>query len=128
MEEKILIVDDDASILALEERILQRGGYEVLIAVNGMQALRTALDENPDLIILDLKLPLVDGFEICDQLKSNEETGEVPVLILSAKGSEEDKVAAIECGASAYLTKPINAKQLITEVKELLSRDKRDDF
>ncbi len=126
MEEKILIVDDDASTLALEERILQSDGYEVLIAVNGLQALRTALDENPDLIILDLKLPIMDGFEICDQLKSSEETGEVPVLILSANGSEKHRVAAIECGASAYLTKPINRKQLVSEVRELLSKPKQD--
>lgn len=122
MQTKILIVDDDPSTLALEERILQREGYQVLIAFNGLQALREAMAEEPNLIILDIMLPGMDGFEICECLRNRQETSNVPVLVLSAKGSEVDKTAALESGADAYLAKPVSVSRLIGQVKDMLAR------
>ncbi len=122
MQAKILIVDDDPSTLALEERILQREGYQVLIAVNGLQALREAMAEEPNLIILDLMLPGMDGFEICECLRNSQETSSVPVLVLSAKGREVDKTAALESGADAYLAKPVSVSRLLGQVEDMLAQ------
>ena len=122
MGEKILIVDDDASIVKLVEHILRNEGYEVFSASNGLQALKKVEVENPDLIILDIMLPGIDGFDLCERLRAGLGTSFTPILILPAKGREEDKRVATQNGADAYLTKPINAPDLVDEVADLLSR------
>ena len=121
MNEKVLVVDDDPSILRLAAKILQRKEYDVITATNGLQALQKARNESPDLIILDLMLPGLDGFEICDRLRHTPETFKVPILILSAKGSKSDKLTAANLGANAYLTKPIDSPEFLSYVEALLA-------
>ncbi len=121
MNEKILVVDDDQSILRLAEKILQKKDYNVITATNGLQALQKARNESPDLIVLDLMLPGLDGFEICDRLRHMAETIKVPILILSAKGSNSDKSTAAKLGASAYLTKPIESPEFLGHIAALLA-------
>jgi len=119
--EKILIVDDDDSIVKLAVHILESEGYEIFSASNGLQALKKVEAENPDLIILDIMLPGIDGFDLCERLRAGLGTSFIPILILSSKGREEDKRVATQNGAGAYLTKPIDASDLIDKVGELLS-------
>ena len=121
MSEKVLVVDDDPGIVRLMERFLQREGYEVITATNGLQALKAAKDENLELIILDLMLPGVDGFEVCHRLKKEPNTSGVPIIMVSGKADEADKEAAAEAGADAYLIKSADPSELHEQVKELLS-------
>ncbi len=120
MNEKILVIDDDPSILRLTTHILQKKGYQVDTATNGIQAMKKAMNESPDLIILDLMLPGLDGFEICDRLKNSEATSQVPILMLSAKARKADKSMASELGVDAYLAKPIDSPEFFSSIKKLL--------
>ena len=121
MSEKIMIVDDDPSIVRLIQYFLERESYEIIIAGNGLQALKKAETEKPDLIMLDLMLPGVDGFEVCHRLRANPKTEDMPILMLSAKGDDTDKNEATKVGASAYFTKPFTGPVLIEQVQELLN-------
>ena len=125
MDEKILIVDDDPSIVRLVEHILQGKGYRVLIANTGSQALQMAKTEELDLIILDLILPGMDGFEVCHQLRQEPSTTTLPILIMSRKESEKYKTKALNAGANAYLTKPVKPPELNKHVKALLASSSR---
>ncbi len=122
MKEKIMIVDDDPSIVRLMQYFLENNGYETIIAGNGLQALKKAENENPSLILLDLMLPGVDGFEVCHRLRLNPVTSDIPVLMLSAKDDETDKNEALKVGANGYITKPVKGPGLIERVQELLSQ------
>lgn len=117
--EKILIVDDEPKIIKIIEHSLKREGYEVFSALDGEQALELANKISPDLIILDLMLPKLDGFEVCRRIKSNRE---VPVIILSARGEEVDKVVGFTLGADDYQTKPFSPTELLMRVKAVLRR------
>ena len=121
MSEKVLVVDDDPGIVRLMERFLEREGYEVITATNGLQALKAAKDEQLELIILDLMLPGVDGFEVCHRLRDEPNTSGVPIVMVSGKAEERDKEAAAEAGADAYLIKSADPSELHDQVKELLS-------
>lgn len=121
MSEKVLVVDDDPGIVRLMERFLQREGYEVITATNGLQALKAAKNEQLGLIILDLMLPGVDGFEVCHRLRGEPNTSEVPIVMVSGKAEEKDKEAAAEAGANAYVIKSADPSELHDYVKELLS-------
>jgi DNA-binding response OmpR family regulator len=122
MDRKILIVDDDLETLKLVGLMLQRRGYEIVAASAGSQALAKVEAEKPDLVILDIMMPDVDGYEVCQQLRSNPNTAHLPVLMFTAKGLTEDKTSGFQAGADDYLTKPIHPSELVSHVEALLKR------
>lgn len=122
MPEKLLIVDDDLETLRLISLMLQRQGYQVVTANDGRQALSQAQSELPDLIILDVMMPDVDGFEVAKRLRAAPETASIPILMFTAKSQVEDKVSGYEAGADDYLTKPIHPAELSARLKALLAR------
>lgn len=122
MAEKILIVDDDIDSLKLIGLMLQRQGYEVTAASNGTQAIARATAERPDLIILDVMMPDLDGYEICRRLRANPTTQPIPIIMFTAKTLIDDKVQGFEAGADDYLAKPTHPAELASRVKALLMR------
>jgi DNA-binding response OmpR family regulator len=122
MAEKILIVDDDVNALKLIGYTLHREGYEIIAAQSGQEALVKAQEEEPQLVILDIMMPGIDGYEVCRRLRATPQTAQVPVIMLTAKGQVEDKVAGFEAGADDYLTKPVIPAELVERVKALLLR------
>jgi two-component system, OmpR family, alkaline phosphatase synthesis response regulator PhoP len=121
MANKILIVDDEPDIIELLKYNLELEGYEVISASNGKAAL-TMAGKHPDLIMLDIMMPELDGIEVCRQLKAAPETASIPVLFLTAKGSEIDEVVGLELGAEDYIVKPISIRKLLTRIKVILRR------
>jgi len=117
---KILVVEDDKNILAGLVDNLKMEGYTVVIARDGEAAIRQVADRNPDLIILDVMLPKLSGFEVCKQLKTQGST--VPIIILSAQGQEADKVLGLELGADDYVSKPFSPRELLVRIKAVLRR------
>lgn len=122
-QEKILLVDDEVDILELLAYNLNREGYKTVGVETGEAALKKVETESPDLIILDLMLPGVDGLEITRILKSNRKTAGIPIIMLSAKGEESDVVAGLELGADDYITKPFSPRILLARVKAMIRRD-----
>jgi len=122
MAEKILIVDDDLDTLRLVGLMLQRQGYQISAATNGQQGLDKAFEEDPDLILLDLMMPDMDGYEVTRRLRQNPSTENTPILMFTAKTQLDDKVAGFEVGANDYLTKPTHPSELQARVKTLLAR------
>jgi CheY-like chemotaxis protein len=122
MADKILIVDDDIDTLRLVGLMLQRQGYEISAASNGIQALAMAQSERPNLILLDLMMPDIDGVEVTRRLRSNDATKDVPIIMFTAKTQVEDKILGFEAGADDYLTKPTQPRELFVHVKAVLSR------
>jgi two-component system alkaline phosphatase synthesis response regulator PhoP len=120
--ERILIVDDEEDILELVRYNLDKNGYKVITATSGEQAIIEAGGKTPDLIILDLMLPDIDGLEVCRKLKSDVKTERIPIIMLSAKGEETDIVTGLELGADDYVTKPFSPKVLIARIRRLLHR------
>lgn len=120
--EKILIVEDDKDIAELVCYNLQKESYSVTIADKGNQALQLCKDKSFDLIILDLMLPDLSGTEICKWLKKNSTTKDIPIMMLTAKGEEVDKVVGFELGADDYMTKPFSVRELLLRVKAILRR------
>lgn len=123
MAEKILVVDDDVDSLKLIGLMLQRNGYQVLAANSGGQALTRALSDKPDLIILDVMMPDMNGYEVCRRLRSNPDTQPIPIIMFTAKTLIDDKVAGFEAGADDYLTKPTHPAELASRVKAILARN-----
>jgi len=122
MPEKILIVDDDLDTLRLVGLMLQRQGYEIRAASSGTQALETLASELPDLILLDVMMPEMDGLEVTRRLRASPRTATIPIILFTAKAEVDDKVAGFEAGADAYLTKPAQPRELVANVKALLAR------
>lgn len=122
----ILIVDDEEDIIELVELNLAREGYQTLTCTTGEKALEIAGSKRPDLVILDLMLPGIDGMEVCRRLKANPDTRRIPVLMLTAKGEETDIVAGLELGASDYVTKPFSGKVLMARVRRLLREPEKE--
>jgi DNA-binding response OmpR family regulator len=118
-QDRILVVEDDLTLLETLEYNLAGEGYEVISAADGLTALEVAREEQPDLIVLDLMLPRLDGFEVCRILR--QETS-VPILMLTARTDEVDRVVGLEVGADDYLTKPFSMRELLARVKALLRR------
>ena len=118
---RILIVEDNPSVLKATSYILEKEGYEVLTAVDGLDGLKKAKEENPDLLILDVMLPGIDGFEICHSLRAEAQTAHLPILMFSAKGQETDKATGLKVGADEYLTKPVERTVLLSKVEALLA-------
>ncbi|MBI2331734.1 MAG: response regulator [Chloroflexi bacterium] len=122
MAERILIVDDDVDTLRLVGLMLQRQGYQVIAASNGSQGLTKAFEERPNLILLDVMMPDMDGYEVPRRLRKNPATASIPILMFTAKTQLDDKVAGFEVGADDYLTKPTHPTELQAHVKSLLAR------
>jgi two-component system alkaline phosphatase synthesis response regulator PhoP len=120
--EHILVVDDEEDILELVRYNLQREGYRVLCSKSGEEALDLARSEQPDLIVLDLMLPGMDGLEVTKALKSGDQTKDIPIVMLTAKGEEPDIVAGLELGADDYVTKPFSPRILAARVRAVLRR------
>lgn len=122
MSEKILIIDDDLDTLRLVGLMLQRQGYQISAATNGQQGLEKAFEEDPDLILLDVMMPDMDGYEVTRRLRQNPSTLGTPILMFTAKTQLDDKVVGFEVGANDYLTKPTHPSELQARVRTLLSR------
>jgi two-component system, OmpR family, KDP operon response regulator KdpE len=116
---KILIVDDEPNILATVAPLLRARGHEVLTAMTGRGALDTVDRDNPDLIVLDLGLPDIDGVQVCEHIRA---TRNVPIIVLSARGAEGDKVRALDAGADDYVTKPFGVEELLARIRAALRR------
>jgi two-component system, OmpR family, KDP operon response regulator KdpE len=116
---RVLLVDDEPNILATLAPLLRTRGYEVLTAMSGRAAIETAEREKPDLIVLDLGLPDIDGVDVCRTVR---ETMNVPIVVLSARGGEHDKVRALDLGADDYVTKPFGAEELLARIRAALRR------
>jgi len=122
---KVLVVEDDEDILELVRYHLAREGLQVVCAANGQTGLTHAKEETPDLIVLDLMLPDVDGLEICRVLRAEPRTAHVPIVMLTAKGEESDVIAGLEVGADDYVTKPFSPKVLVARLRAVLRRKSR---
>ncbi len=122
MTEKILVIDDDLDTLRLVGLMLQRQSYQVSAASNGSQGLTKAFEERPDLILLDVMMPDMDGYEVARRLRKNPATASIPILMFTAKTQLDDKVTGFEVGADDYLTKPTHPTELLSHVKALLAR------
>ena len=119
MPKKILAVDDEKHIVRLVEVYLQRAGYEVITAYDGREALEKVKSESPDLIVLDVMMPYMDGFEVLRTLKADETYKDIPVIMLTAKAQDADVFRGWQSGVDCYLTKPFNPMELLTFVKRI---------
>ena len=122
MSEKILIIDDDVDTLRLVGLMLQRQGYQIIAATNGEQGLEKAFEERPDVILLDIMMPDMDGYEVTRRLRKNPVSQTTPILLFTAKTQLDDKVAGFEAGADDYLTKPTHPAELQAHIRALLAR------
>ncbi|SRR4030065_2890658 len=127
MKEKILIVDDEADILTLLEYNLEKAGFKVISANDGPDAVEITKREKPDIIILDIMLPSMEGTEVCKILKSGDATRHIPIIMLTAKGEEVDRIVGFELGADDYITKPFSPRELILRVKAVLKRGQEQE-
>lgn len=121
-EKKILIVDDEEHIRELLKFNLEKNGYTVYMAVNGLEGLSLAREKQVDLILLDLMLPGIDGFEVCKEIRKDNIISNVPIIMLTAKSEEIDKILGLELGADDYITKPFSIRELSARIKALLRR------
>ncbi len=124
-KEKILIVEDDADITEVIEYNLKKEGYRTISASRGEDVLSVTKRQKPDLIILDLMLPGIDGLEVCRNLRKKDSTAQMPIIMLTAKSQEADKVVGLELGADDYMVKPFSPRELIARIKAVLRRSKR---
>ncbi len=119
MKKKVLVVDDEKTLVKALTFNLEKEGYEVAAAYDGEEALKQIESDNPDIVILDLMLPGLDGFEVCRRVRKNLD---IPIIMLTAKGDDIDKILGLELGADDYITKPFNPRELIARVKAILRR------
>jgi len=127
MKETILIVEDEKDIAKMLDYNLKKEGYKTLVAHDGEDAIDAANTKQPDLILLDLMLPGMDGLEVCKTLKGESKTALLPIIMLTAKSQESDKVVGLELGADDYVTKPFSPRELIARIKAVLRRMKEKD-
>ena len=120
MTKKILIADDEPSIVAAVEFLLQRGGYEVHVARNGEEALELVESNNPDLVLLDVMMPLKSGYEVCTRIRERDDWRHIKVIMLSAKGRDAEVTRGLSLGADVYITKPFSTRDLMAKIKSLL--------
>ena len=125
MAKKILVVDDDLQTVKLVGLVLDRRGYEIIAAQRGEQALEKARTEDPSLVVLDIMMPDIDGYEVSRRLRSDPKTADLPILMFTAKSEVQDKVTGFEAGADDFLTKPIHPQELVSRVEALLLRSSR---
>jgi len=126
-KEKILIIEDEKDIIKMLDYNLKKEGFNILSIRNGEDAIGSARNEHPDLIILDLMLPGMDGLEVCRAIKGDSKTASIPIIMLTAKSQESDKVVGLELGADDYVTKPFSLRELIARIKAVLRRGKEKD-
>ncbi len=119
-EKKILIVDDEPDLLETVKMRLEAYGYVVSTAMDGQEGLEKARKEKPDLIILDLMLPRLDGYKVCRMIKFDDKYKHIPIILFTARAQEEDEKLGYDVGANAYITKPFEGKVLVDKIKELL--------
>lgn len=120
--EKILIVDEEIDASTALKVALEAEGYNVIEALDGYEGIRKAKSETPDVILLDIMMPVMDGFEVCRRLKADPVSSHIPVIMLTAKGEVDDKVEGLELGADDYVTKPFNLKELKARIRMVLRR------
>ncbi|MFO8009380.1 MAG: response regulator [Dehalococcoidia bacterium] len=118
----ILIVDDEAGYTRAVKYALEKEGYNVITASNGLQGLMTAQKEQIDLLILDVMLPGLDGYEVCNRLRSDPSTSNMPIIMLSAKGQDADRTTGLQVGASEYISKPVDNTTLLSKISSWLSK------
>ena len=126
--QKILIVDDEKDIVELLKYNLEKEDFKIISAYNGNDALESIEKGNPDLIILDLMLPEIDGIEICRILKKDNETKDIPIIMLTARATEMDRILGLDLGADDYITKPFSPREVISRVKAVLRRSKKEEI
>lgn len=122
MTPRILMVDDEKDIVDLVAYNLEKEGYETLKALDGEKALQLVRTKTPDLVVLDLMLPGIQGLEVCKRIRKDPETASIPIIMLTAKGAEVDKIVGLEVGADDYITKPFSVKELLARIKAVLRR------
>jgi DNA-binding response OmpR family regulator len=120
MAKKILLIDDEKDLVETVVFRLEGSGYEVITASDGKEGLNKAKKENPDLIVLDLMLPMIDGYKVCGLLKADVKYNKIPIIMFTARAQESDKAIGREVGADAYITKPFEPQILMDKIKELL--------
>jgi DNA-binding response OmpR family regulator len=120
MPSKILIADDEQSIVVPLEFLMQQKGYQVAVAYNGEEAIEKVISFGPDLILLDIMLPIIDGFEVCQMIRSNPNWKDIKIIFVSAMGREVDIAKGLALGADAYITKPFANAEIIQKVREVL--------
>ena len=124
MVARVLVVEDEEALCALLEYNLTREGFDVVICQNGEEALDLMKDEKPDLMILDWMLPHVSGIELCRRIRAQSETREMPIIMLTARSEEEDRIRGLDTGADDYLTKPFSVTELVARMKAVLRRSR----
>jgi DNA-binding response OmpR family regulator len=122
MAKRVLIADDEPNIVTSLEFLMEEAGLEVQIARNGQEALELAASFAPDLVLLDVMMPVLNGYEVCQRLKTDPRTRHVRVLMLSAKGRDVEIAKGLELGADGYITKPFSTRELVAKVQELLGQ------
>ncbi|MEO6054739.1 MAG: response regulator transcription factor [Chthoniobacterales bacterium] len=122
MQDTVLVIEDESDVVDLLRYNLNRAGFAVLIAKDGQEGLKTAQERRPDVIVLDLMMPKMNGNEVCKALKQNADTAQIPVIMLTAKGQPQERVAGLEMGADDYMTKPFSPRELILRVQGVLRR------
>jgi DNA-binding response OmpR family regulator len=120
MSKKILIVDDEPNIVISLEFLMRREGFEVAVARDGEEALRSVASERPDLVLLDVMMPRINGFDVCEQLRSDPSLTDMRIVMLTAKGREAEIEKGLSLGADGYVTKPFSTRDLVVQVKNLL--------
>lgn len=125
MSKKLVVIEDDQDITRLVTHYLTKEGYAIKSSQDGIKGLQLIKQEKPDLVILDLMLPEMDGLEVCKRLRADPKTSALPIIVLTAKGEESDKIVGLELGADDYVTKPFSPKELLARVKALFRRSER---
>jgi len=122
MSKRVLLAEDEPNIVESLSFLLERAGYQVMVEVDGQKALDTVLADAPDVMILDVMLPEMDGYEVLRKMRADDRARSVPVLMLTAKGQREDRRVALECGADHFITKPFANAELVAAVEQLAGR------
>ena len=128
MPKSVLIIDDEVDLRNLLEYNLRKEGYKVMTAQDGRTGIDQTLRERPDLIVLDIMMTIIDGLEVCKTLRNNSKTANIPILMLTAKAEETDKVIGLEIGADDYMVKPFGIRELLARIKALLRRKGREEI
>jgi DNA-binding response OmpR family regulator len=120
MPKKILIVDDEPSIIVPVQFLMEQNGYDVMVAFSGEEAMEVIAEKKIDLILLDIMLPIIDGFEVCQRVRENPQWNKIKIILLTALGSDANVEKGLALGADAYITKPFSNIEIVDKVKELL--------
>ncbi|MBN2385358.1 response regulator [bacterium] len=119
---KILLVDDSETVLMMEKMILKKERFSFIEAKNGQEAVDKAVTEKPNLILLDIMMPVMNGIEACKNIRANDVTREIPIIMVTTRGEEENVKLAFQNGCDDYVTKPINSTELLTKIRQCLSK------